>query len=149
MSRLSRNELLAVAGAALLLVGLFLPWYATSDNPNAMIDGMRGELSGWDVHTTLRWLLLASTIAPFVLAYIVARDKQLSWARGEMTAVIAIFAFGLVAYNGLIDRPGDPSGQISLQFGFFLAFLGSVLMMVGAALRSTEGGKARKPPGIP
>ncbi len=149
MSRLSRNELLAVIGAALLIIGLFLPWYGTSENPNAMIDGMRGDLSGWDVHTTMRWPLLLSTIAPFVLAYIVLLDKPLSWARGEMTAVIAIIAFGLVAYNGLIDRPGDPSGQISLQLGYFIALLATILMMVGAALRSTEGGKARKPPGLP
>jgi len=149
MSRLSRNELLAVIGAALLVIGLFLPWYGTSENPNANIDGATGDLSGWEVHGLMRWLLLASTIAPFVLAYIVMFDKPLSWARGEMTAVIAIIAFGLVAYNGLVDRPGEPTGQISLQYGYFVALLGTIAMMVGAALRSTEGGKARKPPGIP
>lgn len=149
MSRLSRNELIAVIGAALLIVGLFVPWYATSDNPNAVINGDAGEFSGWEVHPVLRWLVLLSALAPFVLAYIVLRDKQLSWARGELTAVIAIFIFGLVAYNGLIDRPGEPTGQISLQFGYFIALLGAILAMVGASMRSTEGGKARKPPGIP
>jgi hypothetical protein len=37
-------------------------------------------------------------IAPFILAYIVARDHQLTWARGELTAVLSIFAFGALLY---------------------------------------------------
>ena len=65
--------------------------------------------TGWEVHTILRWLLLAAAAAPFILAYIIVRGHALSWPRGEMTAVVAIAAFGLVVYNGLIDRPGEPS----------------------------------------
>ena len=34
-----------------------------------------------------------------------------------MTAVVAIAAFGLVAYAGFLDRPGEPCGAISLQLG--------------------------------
>jgi hypothetical protein len=147
-ARLHRNEYMGMLGGALLAVGVFLPWYGTdADNRFANIDGERGDQSCFDVHPILRWLLLAAAVAPFILAYIIANDVKLSWARGEMTAVTSIAAFGLVVYNGIIDRPGEPSSAISLEFGWFLALLGTLMMIAGAALRSSEHERARKPPG--
>ena len=111
---LGRGELVAALGGLLLAVCLFLPWYETApDNPNAVIDGARGALSGWEVHTTMRWLLLAAAAAPFILIWIVIREHELSWPRGEMTAVAAIAAFGLVAYAGL-PRPAGRAGRRDL-----------------------------------
>ena len=52
------------------------------------------------------------------------RDHELSWPRGEMTAVVGMIALVLVLYVGLVDRPGDPSGQISIEFGWFVSLLG-------------------------
>jgi len=86
-------------------------------------------------------------IAPFILAYIVARDHQLTWARGELTAVLSIFALGLLLYVGVIDRPGEPAGQIELEWGWYVALAGAVLMLAGSALRSGETARRRKPPG--
>ncbi len=148
LSRLGRREWLGMLGGLLLVIGVFLPAYeASPDNPNANIDGMTGSQSIWDVHPILRWLLLAAAVAPFILAYIIAEDRKLSWARGEMTAVVAVAAFGLVFYNGVIDRPGEPSGEISLQLGWVVACAGTVLMFFTAALRSSESERPRKPPG--
>jgi hypothetical protein len=147
-ARLHRNEYMGMLGGALLAVSVFLPWYGPdSDNRFANIDGERGHQSCFDVHPILRWLLIAAAVAPFILAYIIANDIKLSWARGEMTAVTSIAAFGLVVYNGIIDRPGEPSSAISLEFGWFLAVLGTLMMIAGAALRSSEHERARKPPG--
>ena len=147
-ARLHRNEYMGMLGGALLAVSVFLPWYGTdSSNRFANIDGERGNQSCFDVHPILRWLLLAAAVAPFILAYIIANDIKLSWARGEMTAVTSIAAFGLVVFNGVIDRPGEPSSAISLKLGWFGALLGTLLMIVGAALRSSEHERARKPPG--
>ena len=138
-TRLHRNEYVGMAGGTLLAVSVFLPWYGTdSANRFAQIDGARGNQSCWDVHPILRWLLLAAAVAPFILAYIIANDVHLSWARGEMTLVTSIAAFGLIVYNGLIDRPGEPSSAISLKYGWFLAVLGTLAMIFGAALRSSE-----------
>jgi hypothetical protein len=147
-TRLHRNEYVGMAGGALLAVSVFLPWYGTDPaNRFAQIDGARGNQSCWDVHPILRWLLLAAAVAPFILAYIIANDVHLSWARGEMTLVTSIAAFGLIVYNGLIDRPGEPSSAISLKYGWFLAVLGTFAMIFGAALRSSEHERPRKPPG--
>jgi predicted lysophospholipase L1 biosynthesis ABC-type transport system permease subunit len=137
-----------MAGGALLAISVFLPWYGTDPaNRFAQIDGSRGNQSCWEVHPILRWLLLAAAVAPFILAYIIANDVHLSWARGEMTLVTSIAAFGLIVYNGVIDRPGEPSSAISLKFGWFLAVLGTLAMIFGAALRSSEHERPRKPPG--
>jgi hypothetical protein len=147
--RLGRGELVAALGGLLLAVCVFLPWYETDpDNPNAFIDGQQGALSAWEVHTTMRWLLLAAAAAPLILVWIVIRDHELSWPRGEMTAVAAIAAFGLVAYTGFLDRPGAPNGAISLQPGFYGALLGTILMIVGGSITAGQNERVRKPPGV-
>jgi hypothetical protein len=147
--KLTRNEFVAMAGGVLVGIGVFLNWYETNaGNRAANVNGMKGAFSAWDVHPILRWLLLAAAVAPFILAYIIVRGHQLSWARGEMTAVTAIAAFGLIVYNGVIGRPGEPSSEISLQPGWWVALLGTLLMLGGAALRSSEVERTRKPPGV-
>jgi hypothetical protein len=147
--RLGRGELVAAVGGLLLAGCLFLPWYKTDPgNPNALVDGRHGSVSGWEVHTTMRWLLLAAAAAPFILIWIVIRDHELSWARGEMTAVVAIAAFGLVAYTGFLDRPGAPKGAISLALGFYGALLGTILMIVGGSMTAGQTERTRKPPGV-
>jgi hypothetical protein len=145
-ARLRGTEFLGMAAGALLVLGLFMPWYATdASNGHSEIDGRHGALDGWAVHPVLRWLLLAAATAPFVLAWIVLRGHDLSWARGEMTVVTSVAAFGLIAYNGFIDRPGDI--EISLRVGFFAALAATLAMIAAAATRSSESERARKPPG--
>lgn len=141
-----------IAGAlsgVLLAVAVFVKAYeARPENPNANIDGMTGVVAIWQVHDILRFLLLAAAISPIVLLWIIIRDHELSWPRGEMTAVIGLTAATLVFYVGVIDRPGEPSGEIELEIGWYLAFLGAVAMAVFGAIRSTESGRRRKPPGV-
>jgi hypothetical protein len=148
MERLTVNELVAMAGGLLLGATLFADWYSAV-SPLAVLAGRTGTgtYSGWETHLVLRWLLLVMAIAPFILAYIVARDHQLTWARGELTAVLSIFAFGMLLYVGVIDRPGTPAGQIELEWGWYAALLGTVLMLAGSALRTGETERRRKPPG--
>ena len=151
MAKVSRNELIAVTGGAALAIGLFLPYYGTSDNPNAAVGSCSEpncDVTGFDVHDILRWLLLLAAISPFVLTYVIARGHKLSWARGEMTAVVAIAAFGLVAYTGFLDRPGAPNGAISLQPAFYGALLGTILMIVGGSVTAGQNERVRKPPGV-
>ena len=152
LRRLTWHEFVAIGGGALLVIGLFLPWYS-GENGRATVGGMDvpeggADFTAWETHTILRWLWVAAAAAPFILAYIVARGHKLSWARGELTAVVAIAAFGLAGYNGLLDKPGEPSGLIGLKYGFAVSMLGILLMMVGSALRASEVERKRKPPGV-
>ena len=148
-SRLGRGEYLAVLGGVLLALSLFLPWYETNpDNRNAMIDGVRGSATAFDAFPILRWLLLAAAVAPLILSWVILRDHQLSWPRGELTAVVGMVAVVLVLYVGLVDRPGTPSSQIELRIGWFVALVGCGLIVFGGALRAGSTERPRKPPGV-
>ena len=147
--RLKWGEILAAFGGLLLAIALFVKAYeARPENRNANIDGMRGTLSMFDVHGIMRWLLLLAAIAPIILVYIIIRDIALSWPRGELTAVIGLTAVTLIFYVGIIDRPGEPSGEIELEIGWYGALLGALMMAVGGAFRSSEVERKRKPPGV-
>jgi archaellum biogenesis protein FlaJ (TadC family) len=146
----AKTDILGAAGGLLLALSVFLldAYKASPGNPNANIDGVRGAVTIWQAHPIVRWLLLLAAIAPVVLLWIIVRQHELSWPRGEMTAVVGLTAATLLLYVGVIDRPGEPSGEISLQIGWFTAFLGALTMAVCGAIRSTETGRRRKPPGV-
>ena len=147
--RITLSEIIAAVGGVLLALSVFVKWYeARPENPNANVNGMKGVVTAWDAHTMLRFLLLAAALAPIVLLYIVIRDHELSWPRGEMTAVIGIIAFGLVVYNGVIDRPGEPPSEIELEIGWWMALLGTILITVGGSYRASTTERPRKPPGV-
>jgi hypothetical protein len=146
---LTRSEIVAVIGGILLAIGLFLPWYHL-ENPLVNIAGERGpaNLSAWDVHTIMRWLLLAAAGAPLILSWILVRGHALSWPRGEMTAVVSVAAVGLIGYNAFVDKPGTVSSLVSLRIGVFVSLLGALLMLGGSALRASQVERPRKPPGV-
>jgi hypothetical protein len=148
VQKLHRGEFIAIVGGLVLAVGLFIKWYE-SVSPLAEIGGQtgKGTYSGWDVHTLMRWLLLLAAIAPLILAWIIVRDHALSWPRGQVTSVVAIAVIGLLFYNGIIDRPGDPSSQIELEWGWYVAMVGAILMLAGSVMRQQETEIRRKPPG--
>ena len=149
LRRITTSEIVAAVGGVLLAVSVFVKWYeARPENANANINGMKGVVSAWDAHSILRYLLLAAALAPIILLYIVIRDHELSWPRGEMTAVIGIIAFGLVVYNGVIDRPGEPPSEIELEIGWWMALLGTILITVGGSYRASTTERPRKPPGV-
>jgi hypothetical protein len=147
VSRVRRGERIAIYGGILIVVGIFLPWYHL--HALGQVGATKGpaDLSGWTAHPTMRWFLLAGAIAPLILAYIIARDYKLSWPRGQVTSVVAIAAFGLIGYVGVVQRPGDSNSLISLKWGWFIAFLGPILMLVGSVMRQNETEIRRKPPG--
>jgi hypothetical protein len=144
-SKLQQGEYVAMLGGLVLLVGLFLTWYHVDHL--GQLHGTDGDFTGWKAHTLMRWPLLLAALAPFILAYIIARDHALSWPRGEMTAVVSVAAFGLIAYHAFIAKPGDPRSLVHLRYGIFVALLGTMLMFAGSALRSSDVERKRKPPG--
>ena len=139
-----------MVGGALLAISVFLPWYETG-NSNSTIASDKGanlSVSAWNALPVWRFLLLLAAVAPFILAWIIVREHRLSWPRGELTAVVGLTALTLILVKGFIFKPGEPTGQISLSYGYFLALIASILILIGAFVRSTEIGKSRKPPGV-
>jgi hypothetical protein len=149
-SRLQWSDWLAALGGVVLGLSVFVQktYEARPESPTAQIEGLRGTVSIYEVHPILRWLLLAAAIAPIILVYIIARDHQLSWPRGELTAVVGLAAVTLILYTGIIDRPGEPSGQIELDWSWYTALGGALAIAIGGAVRASEVERKRKPPGV-
>lgn len=78
----------------------------------------------------------------------VVRGHALSWPRGELTAVTALTALTFTLFRGLIDKPGSPPGEISISYGWWVALVGGVLILIGSIWRSRESSADRKPPGV-
>jgi hypothetical protein len=151
LRQLDRGELVAVLGGAILGVSLFLAWFTLGDK-YTVLGSCRGpstSCSAWKSMMVIRYLLLVTAVAPLVLAWIIIRGHALSWPRGEMTAIIAIAALTFTVFRGVIDRPGTPSGQIAIDYGWWIGLAGGVLILVGSVFRAKESGAVRKPPGLP
>jgi hypothetical protein len=155
--RLERSEIVGMVAAVVLVLSLFLEWFSlTTDesvvqrggDPSNWACGVGNDsCSGWDTFPIMRFLLIAAALAPFILAWIVIRGHALSWPRGELTAIVGLAAFVLIAYNGIIDKPEDGL-QISLGFGYWLALIASLVIFLSGGFRAVEsgGGARRKPP---
>jgi hypothetical protein len=61
---------------------------------------------------------------------------------------VAVIAIVLTLFLGVVDRPGYPPGEISIDWGWFIGLLGGLLMVVGAMWRARESSPRRKPPGV-
>jgi hypothetical protein len=148
--QLDRGEAVAVVGGVLLGISVFLSWYSLG-NRYASLNTCRGphtSCTAWSSLLVLRFLLLAAAVAPAILAWIIIRGHALSWPRGELTAVTALTALTMIVFRGLIDRPGTPPGEISVTYGWFVALVGGLLILLGAVTRARESSARRKPPGV-
>jgi hypothetical protein len=159
--RVKRSELIGFLGSAILFASLFMNWFSTSCdksgmpagcNPNSQLHGDRGSFSAFGTYGVLDWLLVAACLAPFILAYIIARGHELTWRPGEITMIVGITAFALILVNGIIlGRPGgdDPHNvDISIEIGYWVGLAGSACIAFGGFVRQAESIRGRKPPGV-
>jgi hypothetical protein len=158
-SRLNRRRAIMGAGAAVVLVLtlLFIPWYSLSHSvqrPDSSdwICGVNDyKCTGWETFPILRWLLLLGASAPIILAWIIIRGHKLSWPPGEVTMTVGFAMTVLIAYNGIIDKPGSGPAEsgVSLYWGYLIALVAAIVIAVVGFLRSMESGarQGRKAPG--
>jgi hypothetical protein len=158
-SQLDRRRTIigGVAGVLLLVSILFMPWFSLTHSDervdtNAWLCGTNDySCTGFETFPILRWLLIASTFAPLILAWVIIRQHKLSWAPGELTMVVGFTTMVLILYNGVIDRPAPDDGLefgISIDYGYWVALLASVTIAGVAFMRSLAGQtRERKAPG--
>ena len=157
--RLGRGDKVAAAGGLLLFISMFLPWFSVDALPpeSENLCGERVEsCSGYDTFSLftsliipgMDLLLTAAAIAPWILVWIVIRGHSLSWPPGELTMIVGAAASTLILYNGVIDRVGNTREFVSLDIGWYLGLLGSLMIVGGGAISQiSRGGVRRKPPG--
>jgi hypothetical protein len=157
LSRLDRAELVGFVGSAIMFGALFMNWFSTACNAHAQprgcnwnseINNQHGSFNAFQTFKLLDILLVAACTAPFILAYLVATGRELTWRPGEVTMIVGITAFVLILCNGIIlGRPGE-GVDIGLGIGYVLALVASLGMLVAGYLRQAFYTTARKPPGV-
>jgi hypothetical protein len=160
MAAISPGEIGGMISALVLFGSLWLPWYGTSkSNPHSVLHGAGGPghlgetVTAWQTFRILDILLVLACTAPFILSWILIRDHALTWKTGEVTMIVGMITFILVLCNGLIlgkpKNPGESGAvEISLQFGYLVAILGTLGMVVSGYLRQAVYTDAKKPPGV-
>ena len=144
-----RGELIAILGGVVLGASLFLSWFTvTGLGQLRHCRGPHTDCTGWESLAAAGYILAVVAIAPLILTYIVVRGHSLSWNRGELTAVLAMLALTVTVFRGLIARPGTPSGEIGINYGWGVEMLGGLLILLGSVVRAQESAGERKPPGV-
>jgi hypothetical protein len=120
LRRLRSGELIALLGAACLIVSFTLPWYS----------GPQGRLTAWDTFGPAVVLLLLSTVLALALA--IANLAERSPAVPVALAIWGVL-FGFVASVAAVVRLFErPSSLTSLCAGAWLALVGALLVLVGS-----------------
>jgi hypothetical protein len=126
-SRLRRGEVLAGAGAVLLLVFMLAGKWA-------------GSLSGWEALPTLRWLLAVTIAAAFVLVFVQVTRRApavpvtMSWL---LTVLGSVSVLALI-YRVLINPPAHQHAAA------YLGLLSALGLAYGGFLSLREEGIARR-----
>jgi hypothetical protein len=138
VSRLRTGEWTAAAGAAALLVALFLPWFGielpgpAGSLVNPLLVG-EGGTSGWN---TLGWLVIVIALAAIGcagwLAFANATGSPVAQlvAASVLTATAGTLAFVVLALRALVFQPG-PNEFIVVRYGAWLGLLAALILAVG------------------
>jgi uncharacterized membrane protein HdeD (DUF308 family) len=120
LGRLRAGELIAGAGAVLVIVSLFKPWY---ESPT-------GTLDAWSTFGPAVVLLMLAAAAALVLFFATITERSTAL---PVAAAVWTFVFGLVgliaAVVRLLERPDHASG---LCAGAWLAFAGALAILLGS-----------------
>jgi prepilin signal peptidase PulO-like enzyme (type II secretory pathway) len=130
MSRLRRGELLAGAGAVLLLVFLLAgKWYGSGADAQ----------TGWQALTVLRWLMAVTVLAAFVLVIVqtTRRTPAIPVTMSMIVAVLGLITVLALIYRVLIDMPAHQ------QAGAYLGLLSALALAYGGFLSLRQEGIAR------
>jgi succinate-acetate transporter protein len=130
-SRLRRGEILAGAGAVLLLVFMLAgDWYGS---------GSHGR-SGWQALTDLRWLVIVTIALTLLLTVTqaVRRAPAVPAALSVIVTVLGIITVLALIYRVLIDAPAHE------QAGAYLGLLSAIALAYGAYASLRQEGVARR-----
>lgn len=135
LRRLSAGEWVAGGSGLLLLVSLFLPWYAVGG----------ADLTGWQSFTVVDVILaLAAALALFGAVATAARGT----AALSVAAVALSILPSAVAVLIVLWRLADPApaGDASREIGVWLGLAGVLGIALGAWFGMRDEGPARRSP---
>jgi hypothetical protein len=141
-SRLRRGEVIAAAGAVVLLISLILlSWYGLSGavQRSAAALGITTTISGWDALTDLRWLILVTAIVALALTFAQATSQAPAFpaSLSAIATVLGALTSLALIYRVLINLPG-PSDLVGARAGAYLGLVSAIALTVGAFLSLRE-----------
>jgi hypothetical protein len=140
-SRLRRGEILAGAGAVLLLVFLFAgTWYRDGSHPPR-------SRTGWQALTDLRWLIAVTILFGLALTItqVTRRAPAVPVALSVIVTVLGLITVLALIYRVLIDAPAHE------QLVAYLGLLSALVLAYGGGRSLRQEGIAPEdgPPEIP
>lgn len=137
LRRLRGGELLALAGAALVIVSLFERWY----------EGPTGELGAWDTFGPAVALLLAATAAALALVASTLIERSVATPVAVAVWSVLLGLIGLIAaLVRVFERPQRATG---VSIGAWLALAGVLAILAGAWLALRDERPSRYEPANP
>jgi hypothetical protein len=137
LGQVRAGELLALAGAALIVVSLFERWY----------EGPAGTLDAWDTFGPAVVLLLLAAIAAIALfAVTVAERAPVIPVVVEVSTVPLGLAAVIAAIVRVLERP---DGATSVCIGAWLGLAGAVAVLAGAWYAMRDEHRGLYPPATP
>ena len=127
------------AGAALTLIGTFLPWLSSGTVPRSsyqIFDLV--ERLGFSPDGAIGWALRLWPLAPLLLVLtavaqgVPGTDRRIRITRVVVPLVAIVYVGGTAA----AVRLAPEGGLFRLRFGIWITLLGAVTMIVGLALGS-------------
>jgi hypothetical protein len=128
IGRLRAGELLGGAGAVLLLVALFLPWFGFAERLQSP------GSTGWD---RLGWFVLALAVAAvaagtwLVIATAAGRPVTQVMGAAVLASTIAPIAFLALLLRALAFQPG-PNDVTTVRYGAWIGLLAAAALAIGA-----------------
>jgi uncharacterized membrane protein len=123
LRRLRAGELLALLGAACVIVSLLLPWYSGS---------ARGTVGAWDTFGAAVVLLIAAAVGALATAATALTERSTALPVGVIVWSVTLGAAGIVA--ALVRVLERPDHATSLCAGAWVSLAGALAIMAGAWL---------------
>jgi hypothetical protein len=130
--KIDARELLAAIGGLLVLISLFLEWYAPGGGARSLLDG--GGLSAWEAFEALDLVLAALALTAIATG---AAALGASMALGPR-ALMPLGAALLIVVIVQLASPPPVAWNADLGTGAWLALGGSFLVLLGGLLRAAR-----------
>ncbi len=148
IARVDRGLLIAAGSAVLLILSLFLPWYAVSASLGPGVPKVSATVSGWESFsdTDLLLFLLAAVAIAAAAATAAGSLPDLPVPIGQIVMGAGALALLLVLFR-LVNLPGDGSEiagvDIGRRIGPFVALIAAVGIVVGGMQASSMTARTR------
>ena len=132
---LAAHERLAVAGAAIVVASLFLPWYGVT-----LAGGLVKTALGTFGLIEAALILTVGSAAFLILSSTRGYTLPRPLDEGTLLAVAGAWSALLITYR-IFDRPDFElagAGRVGLRYGIFVALIGAALLVIGGLRKRRE-----------